>query len=79
VWPIGPSLVLWKEGDLVKVCSAPWQKGMPGIILRVLNRRHAQWYDVLVGGKIESLMHLDFEPYNECKSLAHGVQYNYKG
>jgi len=73
VWPVGPSLILWQVGDLVKVCSAPWQNGSPGIILKITDRRHTQWYDVLVDGKVASLMHLDFEPYHRCKSSRSGI------
>ena len=75
MWPVGPSLILWSEGDLVRVCSAPWQAGYPGIILKVRARKHAQWYDVLVNGKVESLMHLDFEPFStfQCKNRTHIV------
>ena len=78
MWPIGPSLILWKEGDLVKVCSAPWHPGVPGIILKITSQpgySHNQWYDVLVAGKVESLMHLDFEPFSmfQCKNRTYIV------
>ena len=65
MWPYpGISLILWQEGDLVKVNTA--QIEGPGIILRIRQRRHGSWYDVWVNGKVESLMHLDFVPYS-CK------------
>lgn len=61
MWPYtGICLILWQEGDLVKVFTA--RIDAPGIILRIKNRRHHAWYDILVNGKIESLMHIDFEP-----------------
>ena len=61
MWPYpGISLILWQEGDLVKVFTA--QINSIGIILRINQRRHGSWYDILVNGKVESLMHLDFEP-----------------
>ena len=74
MWPYpGISLIVWQEGDFVKVDTA--QIDATGIILRIKQRKTGAstvWYDILVNGKIESLMHLDFVPFS-CKYRTHMV------
>ena len=62
------SLMVWKPGDLV--WYPPFRT--TGIIIRIKRRKLNEWYDVLINGRILSLMHQDFEPYT-CKLTSDGV------
>ena len=68
----GVSLILWKPGDLVKVCASHWNLDGPGLIISIRSRRGSEWYDILINGKIEPMMWQDLEPY-VCKLKTHSV------